>query len=69
MTFETSGFAAYVERWPNRDWLLGRSVTISTAQDSLTGIGAGVAEDGALLVDTGSGTANRVTSGTVVSNV
>lgn len=67
VTFEASGFAAYVGRWTDRDWLLGREVSISTPQDSLTGIGAGVAHDGALLIDTGTGTTSRVTSGTVVS--
>lgn len=65
--YETSGFEAYAARWPRRDWLLGRGLTISLAQEQLTGVGAGVAEDGALLVDTGSGDISRVTSGTIVS--
>lgn len=67
VTYETSGFAAYVGRWPQRDWLLGRTLTVNSAQQQFAGIGAGVADDGALLVDSGSGTINRVTSGTVVS--
>jgi BirA family biotin operon repressor/biotin-[acetyl-CoA-carboxylase] ligase len=67
VTYETSGFEAFAARWPRRDWLLGRGLTISLAQEQLTGVGAGVAEDGALLVDTGSGAFSRVTSGTIVS--
>ena len=67
VTYEMSGFAAYAERWPHRDWLLGRDLTISLAQEQIRGVGAGVANDGALLVDTGSGSVSRVTSGTVVS--
>jgi BirA family biotin operon repressor/biotin-[acetyl-CoA-carboxylase] ligase len=69
VTYETAGFAAYAERWPQRDWLLGRDLSVSLAHEQVRGTGAGVAEDGALLVDTGSGSVSRVTSGTIVSAV
>lgn len=65
IAYETGGFARYAEQWAKCDWLLGREVTIDTARQQVTGVGAGVADDGALLVDTGYGI-SRVTSGTVV---
>jgi BirA family biotin operon repressor/biotin-[acetyl-CoA-carboxylase] ligase len=64
--FETSGFAAVSDRWSQYDWLLGREITIDTAAGQFSGIGAGVAEDGALLVDTAVAGIRRVTSGTIV---
>lgn len=64
--FEADGFGRYVQRWAGRDWLLGRELTIDTQQRQVTGKGAGIADDGALLVDTGSGVVRRITSGSVV---
>ena len=64
--FETSGFATMADRWSRYDWLLGRDITIDTANTQFTGVGAGVAEDGALLVDTPELGIRRVTSGTIV---
>ena len=64
--FEADGFSRYAEKWRDRDWLLGRTLTIDTAQRQITGTGAGIADDGALLVDTGSGVVRRITSGSVV---
>ncbi len=64
--FEISGFAAQADRWPRYDWLLGREITIDTADVQYSGIGAGVANDGALLVETPGSGLKRVTSGTVV---
>ena len=64
--YETHGFAAYAERWPARDWLRGRALTIDMPRRPVTGIAAGVADDGALLVDDGEGSIHRITSGTVV---
>jgi biotin-(acetyl-CoA carboxylase) ligase len=54
------------DRWSRYDWLLGREITIDTADHQFSGIGAGVAEDGALLVDTKDSGIRRVTSGTIV---
>jgi BirA family biotin operon repressor/biotin-[acetyl-CoA-carboxylase] ligase len=65
--YETGGFERFIDKWPGRDWLLGRELTIATAQQQVTGVGAGVASDGALLVDTGVGDCSRITSGSVVS--
>jgi BirA family biotin operon repressor/biotin-[acetyl-CoA-carboxylase] ligase len=67
VTYEVSGFGAYAARWPQRDWLFGRNLTVDTGRRQFAGTGAGVADDGALLVDTGSGNLSRVTSGTVRS--
>ena len=64
--FEASGFAATADRWSRYDWLLGRDITIETANKQFSGVGAGVDEDGALLVDTPESGIRRVTSGTIV---
>jgi BirA family biotin operon repressor/biotin-[acetyl-CoA-carboxylase] ligase len=66
LEYETGGFGRFIHKWPGRDWLLGREVTIDTPQRQITGVGAGVADDGALLVDTGAGACSRITSGSVV---
>ena len=64
--FETLGFAAMADRWPRYDWLLGRDITIDTADKQFSGVGAGIANDGALLVDTPESGMRRVTSGSIV---
>lgn len=64
--FETHGFDAYVHKWSGYDWLYGRAVTIDTPQRQVCGVGAGVADDGALLIDTGAGEHSRVTAGSVL---
>lgn len=64
--YEDRGFATVVERWAEYDWLFGRELTIDMPQRQVTGVGAGIADDGALLVDTGSAGMQRVTSGSVV---
>lgn len=64
--YEARGFAAYAGRWRERDWLRGRELTIDTPQQPLSGVAAGVADDGALLVEVDDGDVQRVTSGTVV---
>ncbi len=64
--FEADGFERYAQRWVERDWLFGREVVIDTPQSQVMGMGAGIAEDGALLVDTGEGAVCRITSGSVV---
>ena len=60
--YESGGFAPFSRQWPEYDWLLGRDVTISTPQGEIKGTGAGIAEDGALLVDSVSEGRQRVTS-------
>ncbi len=64
--FESTGFADFASRWAERDWLLGREVIVETGQARIVGVGAGIAEDGALLLEAG-GTVQRVTSGTVLT--
>lgn len=64
--YEAGGFEHFVARWPDRDWLFGRELTVETPQCRVAGVGAGIARDGALLVDTGADRVSRVTSGSVV---
>lgn len=64
--YEDQGFAAFAGRWRKRDWLRGRELTIDMPRQPLSGVAAGVADDGALLVAAGDGAVHRVTSGTVV---
>jgi BirA family biotin operon repressor/biotin-[acetyl-CoA-carboxylase] ligase len=64
--FEADGFARYAQRWAERDWLFGRELVIDTKQQQVVGTGAGIADDGALLVETGKGAVRRITSGSVV---
>lgn len=64
--YETGGFEPYADRWAECDWLLGRALTVEAAQREVTGVGAGIADDGALLVDSGLGALHRITSGSVV---
>lgn len=65
LDYEARGFAPYRERWQQRDWLRGRHVAIDTPQQSISGIGVGVAENGALMVETSAAGIQHVTSGTV----
>ena len=64
--FEAEGFEPYAPRWTERDWLFGRDLVIDTQQRQVAGRGAGIADDGALLVDAGQGGLHRITSGSVV---
>ncbi|NML16224.1 biotin--[acetyl-CoA-carboxylase] ligase [Azohydromonas caseinilytica] len=59
---EREGFRPFVERYARRDLLQGRPVT--TTAPALEGIARGVAEDGALLVETPQGL-QRLSSGEV----
>ena len=62
-SFERFGFEPFVERYAARDVLLGRAVTLMQAEVA-EGVAVGVAPDGALKVDCGSGI-RLVTSGEV----
>ena len=64
--YEAGGFEHFVARWPDCDWLFGRELTVETPQRRVAGVGAGIARDGALLVDTGAEAVSRITSGSVV---
>lgn len=65
--YDSAGFAQFSRRWRSYDWLFGKAVTIETANKRISGIGAGVDDDGALLVDTEGSGRQRVTSGTVTA--
>jgi BirA family biotin operon repressor/biotin-[acetyl-CoA-carboxylase] ligase len=64
--FDSAGFAPYAGRWARSDWLRGREFAVDTPQARVTGRGAGIADDGALLVRTALGEVSRITSGTIV---
>ncbi|WP_157265368.1 biotin--[acetyl-CoA-carboxylase] ligase [Azohydromonas aeria] len=59
---EREGFRPFVERYAQRDLLLGR--TVNTTAPAFEGTARGVAEDGALLVETAQGL-QRLSSGEV----
>jgi len=67
LDFEADGFAPFASRWKRHDWLLGRRLSVDTGRTDVVGTGAGLAEDGALLVDTGDGRLERVVSGSVTA--
>jgi BirA family biotin operon repressor/biotin-[acetyl-CoA-carboxylase] ligase len=60
------GFAPFYRRWPDHDWLRGKQVTVETQRRIVSGVAAGIDEDGALLIETANAM-SRVTSGSVVS--
>ena len=65
--YDALGFGGFHKRWTGRDWLRGREVTVRTPLEQVTGIGAGVAGDGALLLALSDGRTCRITSGTVLA--
>jgi len=62
-----AGVDQFREEWRQYDWLRGRRVTVETAQRQQSGTAVGVADDGALLIDTGTCGAQRISSGTVTA--
>jgi BirA family biotin operon repressor/biotin-[acetyl-CoA-carboxylase] ligase len=64
--FDADGFAIFSERWPQYDWLMGRELIVDSGQELISGTGAGIASDGALLVNTVEAGLRRVTSGSVI---
>ena len=66
--YEARGFASFYRRWPDHDWLRGKRVTVETQRQEVSGVAAGIAADGALLVQT-AGVTHCVTSGSVVRAV
>lgn len=63
--FENSGFAGFADEWRQLDWLCDRDISVDMTDSQLTGVAAGVDDDGALLVDNDNGR-NRVISGSIV---
>ena len=64
--YELTGFAPLVAKWSQHDWLVGRDLVVQLAQEEIRGVGAGIAEDGALLVATRANGTRHVVSGTIV---
>ncbi len=58
------GFESMIAEWRDRDWLLGKRISVDTEDGEISGIAAGVDGDGALLIDVGDGT-RRVITGTI----
>jgi BirA family biotin operon repressor/biotin-[acetyl-CoA-carboxylase] ligase len=49
--FSQHGFAPFVDEWRQCDWLFGRQVDVQTIAERFAGTAAGIAADGALLLD------------------
>tara|TARA_B100000902_G_C27249491_1_gene884450 strand:+ start:755 stop:1564 length:810 start_codon:yes stop_codon:yes gene_type:complete len=64
--FEASGFEVFSNRWSQRDWLFGRKIKVNTKNKQYLGTGAGIANDGSLLIDTVDLGICRLASGTIV---
>ncbi len=64
--FADSGFSPFVNAWQSHDWLFGREVVVDTAGEQVSGIGAGISEDGALLVNVANSGTQQIRSGTIV---
>jgi biotin-(acetyl-CoA carboxylase) ligase len=62
--FGYCGFAPFADEWRRADYLLGRPVAVQTGADRQLGTAAGIAADGALLLDRG-GEISAVLSGEV----
>jgi BirA family biotin operon repressor/biotin-[acetyl-CoA-carboxylase] ligase len=63
--FAALGFVAFLEAWAKHDWLNQREVVVDLPDQQISGVAAGVDNDGALLVDTGKGK-TRVVSGSII---
>ncbi len=64
LRFDEKGFAAFEDGWPPVDWLYGKRIVVDSEDRQIEGNAAGVDAEGALLVDTMSGT-ERVINGTI----
>lgn len=63
--FDELGLAGFVDDWKQHDWLRDREITVDMPDKKVTGIAAGIDDDGALLVDNKSGR-SRVISGSII---
>ena len=64
--FEASGFEVFSNRWSQRDWLFGRKIKVNTKNKQYLGTGAGIANDGCLLIDTVDLGICRLATGTII---
>jgi BirA family biotin operon repressor/biotin-[acetyl-CoA-carboxylase] ligase len=62
--YEAEGFSRFVEEWSRLDWLIGRQIHAEVDGEEVNGMANGIAEDGALMLDTKNGI-QRVASGSV----
>ncbi len=62
--FDEKGFAAFENGWSPVDWLYGKHIVVDVDGEQIEGSAAGVDSEGALFVDTMSGT-ERVINGTI----
>jgi len=65
VAYEQNGFEGFAGSWADYDWLHGRVISVETSGREVSGIGAGIASDGALLLETRDAGIQRITSGTV----
>lgn len=63
--FEEFGLEGFLAEWQQYDWLLGKEITVDMPDQQITGIAAGVDEDGALIINA-DGARTRVISGSIV---
>jgi len=63
--FEDSGLAGFMDDWRQHDWLQGRDITVDMPDRQVTGIAAGIGDDGTLFVHTRGGPVS-VLSGSIV---
>ena len=63
-TFAMSGFRSFAGQFPAYDWLVGRTIAVETPEGLVKGTAAGITDDGALLIDTDTGT-RRIHAGSV----
>lgn len=64
LAFEAKGFAPFAPEWLQHDATLGKKITVQQGVESLSGIGRGVDDDGALKLEV-RGKLQRVLSGDV----
>ena len=65
--FEEQGFGSFADEWQRHDWLNGREITVDVQGQQINGVAAGVAADGALLVDTGNEQVHVISGSIVMS--
>jgi BirA family transcriptional regulator, biotin operon repressor / biotin---[acetyl-CoA-carboxylase] ligase len=63
--FEQKGFAAFIERWRDRDILNRRNVIVQMSKETIAGISQGIDENGALLVELSDGSMRKFQNGEV----
>ncbi len=65
--FNRDGFAPFVREWTTLHASQDAPVRVVLGEETITGTARGVADDGALLIETGAGAVRRITTGEVMS--